>query len=177
MARNKRRLTKKKLAERKLSPKVLAIDLGGKMGYAISWANREITSGTVKLVKASTKKHKETPGLRFVRFRDWLENIDGVHYVYYEEVHAHAGTDAAHAYGGFRALLMEWAERNKIPYGSFGVGTIKKRATGKGNSKKPAMIEAADIRFGTENNRITDDNQADALWILVLALEKLKIES
>ena len=112
--------------------------------------------------------------MRFLRFKDFLDKLDGADAVYYEEVHAHAGTDAAHAYGGFRAILMEWAERNKISYGSFGVGTIKKRATGKGNAKKPAMVKAANEEVGKALGKIiTDDNEADSIWILILALEQM----
>jgi Holliday junction resolvasome RuvABC endonuclease subunit len=116
--------------------------------------------------------------MRFYRFVEELNRLwilETPHAIYYEEVHAHAGTDAAHAYGGFRGMLMYWCEAQEpsIPYGSFGVGTIKKRATGKGNAKKPDMIAAANRVFGPILMReIADDNEADALWILALALDK-----
>jgi hypothetical protein len=47
------------------------------------------------------------------------------------------------------------------------VGTVKKHATGSGNAGKPAMIAAARAR----GFNLTDDNEADALAILLWALE------
>lgn len=157
---------------------VLGLDLGAKTGWSL-YNNGKITSGTWKLVKASTKKHDERQGMRFMRLLEELNKIKkdaALEIIFYEEVHAHAGTDAAHAYGGFRSHVMSWCEQivpNPILYNSFGVGTIKKRATGKGNSKKEQMIEAANETFKKILNRpVADDNEADALWVLTLAIEK-----
>lgn len=158
---------------------MLALDLGGKTGWAL-YNNGKVTSGTWKLVKGSTKKHQERHGMRFVRLQEQLSLLYAAHEIeaiYYEEVHAHAGTDAAHAYGGFRAHAMSWCEKlpEPVPYDSFGVGTIKKRATGKGNSKKDKMIEAAN-KLWRGKKIVSDDNEADALWILVLATERLGLK-
>lgn len=158
--------------------RILALDLGGKCGFAI-YDNGTVVSGTWKLVKTSTKKRLERSGYRFVRFWNNLEQIElkgKIDYVYYEEVHAHAGTDAAHAYGAFRGVLMLFCDNRAepIPYDSFGVGTIKKRATGKGNSKKPEMIKAANKKL-LRGRKVIDDNEADSLFILLLGLEKLGI--
>ena len=87
--------------------------------------------------------------------------------IHYEEVRPHAGTDAAHVYGGLLATLTAWAEQRAIPYQGAPVGTVKKHATGKGNAGKPAMIAAARAR-GFDP---TDDNEADALAILHWAIE------
>lgn len=158
--------------------KILALDLGGKCGWAL-YSDGVITSGTWKLVKTTTKKRRELPGYRFVRFNAELEKIEDtgeLDYIFYEEVHAHAGTDAAHIYGAFRGLLMFYCDNRykPLPYGSFGVGTIKKRATGKGNAKKPQMIQAANMKLLKRLKRkVSDDNEADALWILKLAMEQL----
>lgn len=158
--------------------KILALDLGGKCGWAI-YSDGEITSGTWKLVKTNTKKRRELPGYRLVRFNAELERIESegkIDYVFYEEVHAHAGTDAAHIYGAFRGTLMLFCDNRAepIPYGSYGVGTIKKRATGKGNAQKPDMIRAANKKL-LKKRKVVDDNEADALWILKLAMESLHL--
>jgi len=47
------------------------------------------------------------------------------------------------------------------------VGTIKRFATGKGNANKAAMMEAARKRGFSP----TDDNEADAIAILLWAVE------
>ena len=78
------------------------------------------------------------------------------------KVRRHAGTDAAHVYGGLLATLTAWCEEAHVPYQGVPVATIKRHATGKGNADKAAMISAAVNRGWNP----TDDNQADALWIL-----------
>ena len=80
---------------------------------------------------------------------------------------AHAGTDAAHIYGGLMATLTSWAEVRGIPYEGVPVGTIKRHATGKGNAPKEAMIAAARARGFSP----ADDNEADAIAILHWAIE------
>jgi Holliday junction resolvasome RuvABC endonuclease subunit len=109
-------------------------------------------------------------GMRYVRFEkmlnEVLESVAGknLNAVYFEEVRRHAGTDAAHVYGGLMAILTSWCEKHGIPYQGIPVGTIKKCATGKGNADKQAMIEAA--KHAWPDQDIKDDNQADALWVL-----------
>ena len=73
--------------------------------------------------------------------------------------------DASHVYGGLMATLTAWAELRGAPYE--GVGTIKKHATGKGNAGKQAMIDAARARDFSP----ADDNEADAVAILIWAIE------
>lgn len=55
-------------------------------------------------------------------------------------------------------VAMYTCERLGMPYSQAHLMTIKKAATGKGNAKKPDMIEAAKARFG-EN---VDEHTADA---------------
>ncbi len=106
----------------------------------------------------------------FLRFRAWLQEVDetagGVGAVYFEEVVAHRGVAAAHAYGGFLAHLTAWAEANRIPYAGVPVATIKRHVTGKGNADKAAVI-AAVRALGFDP---ADDNEADALALLHWAL-------
>ena len=78
-----------------------------------------------------------------------------------------SGTDAAHVYGGLMATLTAWAELRGVPYQGVPVGTIKIHATGKGNAPKEAMIAAARARGFAP----ADDNEADALAILLWAIE------
>ncbi len=75
--------------------------------------------------------------------------------------------EAAHVYGGLLATLTAWCEEQSIPYQSVAVGTIKRFATGKGNADKQAMIAAIRER-GFDP---ADDNEADAIAILLWALE------
>ena len=146
---------------------LLAIDLGSTTGWALRSADGLITSGTV-----SFKPNRyDGGGMRYLRFQNWLTEMDRlsgpIATIWYEEVRRHAGTDAAHVYGGLMATLTAWAEMRGVPYQGVAVGTIKKHATGKGNAPKQAMIEAARARGFSP----ADDNEADAIAILLWAIE------
>jgi len=146
---------------RHAAPSILAIDLGTKCGWALL-SQGKIVSGTFDM----TPVRGERDGVRFLKFRrEFLGTFNGVREVYFEEVHRHLGTQAAHIYGGLWAILCEWCEQHTIPMKGLAVGTIKKHVTGKGTAKKGAMIAAMKAR-GFEPE---DDNEADALAILSLA--------
>lgn len=138
--------------------KILALDLGTKTGWAMKCGSG-IKSGSVNF---GTKRN-EGGGMRYLRFRRWLDSINkGITEIHFEEVRRHAGTQAAHVYGGLMGTLTAWCEENSIPYSSVPVGTIKRAATGKGNATKEQMIEAAKRRGFSP----VDDNEADALALL-----------
>ena len=137
---------------------ILALDLGTSTGWAIK-GDSGIKSGSVNFAT----KRNEGGGMRYLRFRRWLDSINtGITEIHFEEVRRHAGTQAAHVYGGLMGTLTAWCEENSIPYSSVPVGTIKRAATGKGNATKEQMIEAAK-RLGYNP---ADDNEADALALL-----------
>lgn len=73
-----------------------------------------------------------------------------------------------------RCVLTMWAESHNVPTHAFGIGEIKKFATGKGNAGKPAMIEACNSAYGTTYNSADfsdgEDNEADAAHALFLGL-------
>jgi Holliday junction resolvasome RuvABC endonuclease subunit len=150
--------------------RILAIDPGTHCGWAIRNGNMYY-SGTWDL---STGRFSGG-GMRYLRFCKFLDeaklSTSGQVFdaVYFEEVRAHKGTDAAHVYGGIVAHLMTWCEQQqpKIPYQGIPVSHVKRAATGKGGGKgtdKPAMVAAAKLAWPEQD--IKDDNQADALWIL-----------
>lgn len=143
----------------------VAIDPGTQCGYAID-IDGVRGSGVWNL---SPGRH-EGGGMRYLRLRKYLQEVipeSEPCVVFYEEVRGHKGTDAAQIYGGIVAVITELCEARGVPYAGVPVGTVKKHATGKGNANKAAMIEAAQNAFGPE---VTDDNEADALWILDWAL-------
>jgi len=146
---------------------LLAIDLGTTTGWALRSTGGLITSGTVSF----RPSRYDGGGMRFLRFTNWLaelERLSGpIAAIWFEEVRRHAGTDAAHVFGGLMASLTSWSELRGIPYQGVPVGTIKKHATGKGNAPKQAMIDAARARGFSP----ADDNEADAIAILLWAIE------
>ena len=146
---------------------ILALDLGTTTGWAIRDFDGLITSGTVSFKPS----RYDGGGMRYLRFTNWLTEIDRlsgpIEAIYFEEVRRHAGTDAAHVYGGLLAVLTSWGELRGVPYQGVPVGTIKKHASGKGNAPKQAMIDAARKRGFNP----ADDNEADAIAILLWAIE------
>jgi Holliday junction resolvasome RuvABC endonuclease subunit len=145
----------------------LALDLGTTTGWALRDSAALITSGTVSF----RPSRFEGGGMRYVRFTDWLVELamhaNGIRRVVFEEVRRHAGTDAAHAYGGFLATLTSWCEEHEVPYQGVPVGRIKRFIAGKGNADKQAVIAAVRARGFSPG----DDNEADAIAILLWAIE------
>ena len=66
--------------------------------------------------------------MRFLRFKHWLTEIKhqagGIDLVVYEQVRRHAGVDAAHAFGGWLAILTAWCDHHGIAYGAVLVSAI-----------------------------------------------------
>jgi Holliday junction resolvasome RuvABC endonuclease subunit len=143
---------------------ILAIDLGSQTGFAIL-EDGEIISGVNKL-----RHDRRASGVRALDFYRWLTQMireHGITHVYFERVYAHSGVEAAHLYGYFMHTLAAVCEEYSIKCMGFSVGTIKKFMTGKGNATKDEMMEAARLH----GFKPVDDNEADALAILLLALK------
>lgn len=149
---------------------VLSIDLGTKTGWALKDGAATITD-TLNLAGS----RYEGGGMRGLRFRAWLTEIHAkspLKAVFYEEVRAHKGVDAAHIYGGLQMILTSFLEEHSIPYEGVPVATIKKFITGKGNAGKPEVM-AAVRKFGFAP---VDDNEADAIALLLLKLESPEVQ-
>ena len=148
-------------------PTIFALDLGTTTGWALGPPDGSIVSGTAGFRGG----RYEGGGMRFLRFRNWLDafEVPGTtpDLVVFEEVRRHLGTDAAHVYGGLLATLAAWCESRIIPYQGVPVGAVKKHATGKGNASKQAVIDAMRAR----GHAPADDNEADALAIFHYARE------
>lgn len=146
---------------------ILALDLGTTTGYAIRTPEGTIASGSVSF----RPSRYDGGGMRYLRFRTWLERLahasGGLGVVHYEEVRRHAGTDAAHVYGGFLAHLSAWCELTCVPYQGVPVGTIKRHVTGRGNADKHEVMAAIRARGFAP----ADDNEADAIAILLWATQ------
>lgn len=134
---------------------ILALDLGNEFGWAVK--QYTISSGWERL-----SKNNKSPGRRFNNFRRWLREQNNIDEVYFEDVKRHRGVLAAHAYGGYLAILQTWAYNREIPCVGVGVGVIKKSWTGKGNASKQMMLDET-IRRGID---VCNHNEVDALALL-----------
>jgi hypothetical protein len=141
---------------------ILALDLGQNTGWALRDGRGLITSGTQQFKPGRF----EGGGMPLLRFVSWLDGLrraaEPLGGVFFEEVRAHKGTAAAHAYGAFLGHLSAWCESNGVPYQGIPVATIKRDATGRGNAGKEEVIRA--MRSAGFDPR--DDNEADALALL-----------
>jgi hypothetical protein len=146
---------------------ILALDLATATGWAVRSVDGQILSGTVSF----RPSRYDGGGIRYLRFRAWLDSMArdaaGIGVVHYEEIRRHLSTDAAHVHGGLLATLTAWCEQNTISYQGVPVGTIKRFIAGKGNADKQAVITAVRERGFSP----ADDNEADALAILLWAIE------
>lgn len=155
----------------------LALDLGTKCGVAYNFGEKKTlaighTHWTLQGPKGEYANIGSTSyGARFRRFTkclDYHHKIIPIEHILYEEVHAHAGTRAAHIYGGFLAVLAEWADEHSVPMTGVGVGTVKRRITGKGNASKQAVMAACVARRYAPKTF----DEADALALLLGVLEQ-----
>ncbi len=154
-------------SSRRRGPDILALDLGTTTGWALQSGSSKLESGSVSF---RTGRY-DGGGVRYLRFRGWLDSMGAdagdITAIYFEEVRRHIGTDAAHVYGGLLATLTSWCEQRGIAYQGVPVGTIKRFISGKGNADKKAVLEAVRAR----GYRPNDDNEADAIAILLWAVE------
>lgn len=149
----------------------VALDLGTSCGVAVK-DGKSIITDTWNF----KTKRTQGMGMRFLRFKAALEDLlktGEIKAIFYEEVRRHKGVAAAHVYGGFESHLLAFCDSNEIPYLSISVGSIKKKATGKGNAGKDAMVEAAQKEFPDLGIDDSKDDEADAVWILATGLEEL----
>lgn len=147
----------------------LALDLGTKCGFCVGKDAVNAISGVWDL----KQDRFSGGGMRFVRFRSKLNEIRAampISLVVFEEVRKHAGTDAAHVYGGLLAILAEWCESKLIPYQGVSVGKIKRHWTGKGNASKADMIAECQRR----EMAVVSDDEADAIALFDFAMTEME---
>ena len=138
---------------------ILAIDPGTHCGYANNYCKD--SSGTWEL----KPKRLEGPGVRYLRFKNALTQMIayGAEMIVFEEVRRHAGTAAAHVYGGLIAVLMALCEEKDILYTSVPIGTWKKDICGKGNTKPSVYLGYVLTHI---NAKCKTEDEAAALCIL-----------
>lgn len=151
---------------------MLALDLATATGWALLDAQGAVTSG----VQAFPMRRGESPGMRWLRFGAWVREIvrlgglaAGDVIAYEQPLSAHRGGAAAQVAHGLATKVQEVAADLGLELSCVGPAALKKHATGRGNAKKPQMIDAARARW--PGQAIEDDNQADALLVLAWALE------
>jgi Holliday junction resolvasome RuvABC endonuclease subunit len=143
--------------------KILALDSGTKTGWATNIP--QTLSGTQDFAL----RRGESPGMRFLMFQSWLRKMietTAPQIVIYERAH-HRGGSSTEVGVGLTTIIQTVCAELKIEHVAVHSATLKKHATGKGNSSKEAMMEVATGKGWVYE----DDNEADALWLLDYAIE------
>ena len=150
----------------------LALDLGTTTGWAV-WNNGIIQSGswllgTPRELRQQRKAGDERRGdLRFLRLREKISATiaeHGIEQIVFEDVLFLSSQAQSQLWASLRAAVWCFAER--MPLDCVHTGTLKMFATGCGNAQKEAMVAALGALSAPWNRSVTDDNEADALWIL-----------
>jgi len=154
----------------------LGLDLGTTTGFAYRDGEGGLNFGSYTWRKQASVKKREPEAQIYLGFHDWLKD-HLFERIVFEEVKRHMSNRAAMVYGGLRGVMLAVAHSRGADVIPVGVGTLKMWATGKGNAKKPAMIEAARKKLvanpgswacvGELGNPIPTHDQADALLLLL----------
>lgn len=157
-------------------PRVLALDLGTMTGWAAADDTGIIRSGVLDC----SVRPGESEGFRYLRFRTNLQNILGwwrPTAVGYEVVRFFRGGSASRVYLGLEGVLKCVAAEHGLELVGWPVGTVKKRATGRGNAGKDAVVQAARDMWPAWEPEVPRkvDDEADARWVAVLTLEALGV--
>jgi Holliday junction resolvasome RuvABC endonuclease subunit len=151
--------------------RILALDLGTLTGWAF-WNGARRESG----VQIFDVRRGESPGMRYVRFNTWLGtfgNSNRPELVVYEQTHNRGGA-ATEVAAGFATRVQEWCARwPGQEHAAVHSATLKKWTTGRGNAKKPEMIQAVLDRFDHGRKGDLGDDEADAIALLEYARAEL----
>lgn len=148
---------------------VLALDLATRTGWAL------LENGRVEhAVESFATRRDESPGMRWLKFRRWLDWIAGERFtpdlVVYESWVASRTGGSGEITAGFTTRVVEFCTERRIDYKGVPPAELKKWTTGKGNAGKPLMLAAVNRRW---NLRIDDFDEADAFALLQYALAEL----
>jgi Holliday junction resolvasome RuvABC endonuclease subunit len=149
---------------------ILALDLATKTGWSTNIHGRR--SGVIEF----PIKRGESPGMRFLRCRAWLNEMwrlldRQIDLIVYEQAH-HRGGAATAVCVGLVTEVQAFAAGHEIELMPVHTATLKKFSTGSGRASKTDMIKAAEQRGWNPQ----DDNEADSALLLEYALFDLNME-
>lgn len=151
--------------------KILAIDPGTNLGWALGDGTKLVGFGTQKFEK------KDRPGERFMDFNLWLhDTARGVDKIVYEKPLGRWAKSQAQVQlsVGMETRLQEYAFAENIELKSVPIMTLKKATTGNGRAEKEDMVAAVNRIFGLTLTKKEHD-AADALALLHYARQSVRI--
>jgi len=151
---------------------ILALDIATTTGWAVRQNNGRIVSGSYILRKNKTKDVRYIALELHLMLHALAKTYGAPDIIAYEEVKRHMGWKAAKRYWSLLSTIEQWtiSDDRFVPMMPLAIHAIKIHATGKGNADKDAMKAAARVRGWN----FTDDNEADALFVLDLAIKNIR---
>jgi Holliday junction resolvasome RuvABC endonuclease subunit len=152
-----------------IAPRILALDLAQHFGWA-AFDGVKISSGHVHL----KTKNRESIFFNTVLEMIWEHKPD---YLVYENIQFSRNVQAGHCAGMWRGLLNAACQSCSVKAIGVPVGTWKLHLCGKGHGKckKPEKGDTFEyqpiVALRERGYAVTDDNEADAIGILLYALE------
>lgn len=159
------------------SRRIMAFDLATRTGWASyhpimvngQVVNHVRRSGIAQFGRDKTLEH---PGVVWFRARTFFrsalvtQGLRTCDVVYFEEPQTFKNRAATEMAYGLKTVLEETCCDLGLPMHRVNPSTLKKHATGDGRAKKDKVVAAARERLAWNG---TDDNEADALWVLDIA--------
>jgi len=150
--------------------KILALDIATKTGWAYR-VNGKVISG----VEDFSLKRGDSPGMRYIYFNKWLSNFATQEdlLIVYERPNQRGGSATAVLLGLISHMEGFCAQRG-FEHAAVEIQVLKKHATGNGDAKKEAMIDAANELLRAQGSDPTEsDDEADAICLLNYAEKEL----
>lgn len=146
---------------------ILSLDLGSNFGWAIGKNGVITASGEVPL----TRSQDSHPGMRWMRFQEFLYKHRDVNEIIFENVKGSRSHVASMVYGKLKGDVETFVLANGIRLSCLTPGEIKSDFTGNGNAKKEIMCEVAmnlGWKHGMRGTRdFNDECDAIALmWVI-----------
>ncbi len=148
--------------------KLLAIDLGLKLGYAYRNSSDELKSG-ICLLGENKKASREVRWVVLYRFLEELHKVEEFEAVVYEQPGILFGF-AKKILPGIQAIIELWAAQRGILIQTGSPSTVKKFATGDGKADKMMMQLSARLRW--PGREYVGHDEIDALFLLTLFEKK-----
>lgn len=121
---------------------LLAVTIGLQTGWVVHERNGEIKYGNTPFRPSAY----EGEGMKFLRFRYWLEEMSkksgGFDAVVFADVQIHTNTQSAVVYGGFFGQLTAWCDWRQVPYIGVLMSDVRKYVIGSDLVDQQGLIDA-----------------------------------
>ncbi len=156
------------------SHKVLSLDLGSNTGWCYAKDNKIQITGVTTFNEPGAH-----PGLRFLRFRNWLVQFAKINEIFYEDTPMYASLVHARVNCGMLAVLHSFSLEFSIPVTCMHSMSIKKAFTGAGkaakgiNPKQPICDAAHALGWlGGKKGTTMCNDEADAIAIYFSIMQR-----